>query len=160
MASTPAPPTTTPPPDSASKCNEDECSLPWCYCSKGGTKIPAGLDIDDTPQMVLIMIGNNVNISSSYLSSISHNQILVIEHFIDGAVNQNNFAYYRRIFKNLTNPNGCQVHGTFFLLHDYNNYHNIMDLRHDGHEMAVSSISDDKNLYLKNATAWTDELAG
>ena len=110
--------------------------------------------------MVLIMIGNNVNIYSSYLSSISHNQILVIEHFIDGAVNQNNFAYYRRIFKNLTNPNGCQVHGTFFLLHDYNNYHNIMDLRHDGHEMAVSSISDDKNLYLKNATAWTDELAG
>ena len=80
--------------------------------------------------------------------------------FIDGAVNQNNFAYYRRIFKNLTNPNGCQVHGTFFLLHDYNNYHNIMNLRHDGHEMAVSSISDDKNLYLKNSTAWTDELAG
>ena len=79
---------------------------------------------------------------------------------LDGAVNQNNFAYYRRIFKNLTNPNGCQVHGTFFLLHDYNNYHNIMDLRHDGHEMAVSSISDDKNLYLKNSTAWTDELAG
>ena len=75
-------------------------------------------------------------------------------------MNQNNFAYYKRLFKNLTNPNGCQVHGTFFLLHDYNNYHNIMELKHAGHEMAVSSISDDKSLYLKNYTAWTDELAG
>ena len=56
------------------------------------------------------------------------------------------------------------------------NYHDVMELRHLGHEMAVSSIrkvteagemfvtelhfSDDKNLYLKNYTAWTEELAG
>ena len=35
-----------------------------------------------------------------------------------------------------------------------------MELRHLGHEMAVSSVTDDKNLYLKNSSAWTDELAG
>ena len=44
------------------------------------------------------------------------------------------------MFKNLTNPNGCQAQGTFFLLHDYMNYHDVMSLREDGHEMAVSSI--------------------
>ena len=43
--------------------------------------------------------------------------------FSDGAVNQNNFPYYKRLFKNLTNPNGCGAQGTFFLLHDYTNYH-------------------------------------
>ena len=80
--------------------------------------------------------------------------------FADGAVNLNNYAYYKRLFKNLTNPNGCQAHGTFFTLHNYMNYHDIMSLRHDGHEMAVSSITDDKSLYLKNYTAWVDELAG
>ena len=36
----------------------------------------------------------------------------------------------------------------------------VMALRHLGHEMAVSSVTDDKNLYLKNSSAWTDELAG
>ena len=80
--------------------------------------------------------------------------------FEDGAVNLNNYAYYKRMFKNLTNPNGCQAHGTFFTLHNYMNYQDIMSLRHDGHEMAVSSITDDKSLYLKNYTAWVDELAG
>ena len=58
----------------------------------------------------------------------------------DGAINQNNFPYYKTLFKNLTNPNGCPAQGTFFLLHDYMNYHNVMELRHLGHEMAVSSI--------------------
>ena len=85
---------------------------------------------------------------------------LLNDCLLDGAVNQNNFAYYKRLFKNLTNPNGCQAYGTFFTLHNYMNYHDIMSLRHDGHEMAVSSISDDKSLYLKNSTAWTEELAG
>ena len=50
--------------------------------------------------------------------------------FLDGAVNLNNYAYYKRLFKNLTNPNGCQALGTFFTLHNYMNYHNIMSLRY------------------------------
>ena len=58
----------------------------------------------------------------------------------DGAINQNNFPYYNTMFKNLTNPNGCQAQGTFFLLHDYMNYQDVMSLREAGHEMAVSSI--------------------
>ena len=41
----------------AERCREEECSLPWCYCSRDGTNIPAGLQLEDTPQMVLVMIG-------------------------------------------------------------------------------------------------------
>ena len=57
VASTTPPPTTTPAPDTAERCREEECSLPWCYCSRDGTNIPAGLQLEDTPQMVLVMIG-------------------------------------------------------------------------------------------------------
>merc|ERR1719225_1870326 len=77
VASTAAPPTTTPSPDKAARCpradEAAECELPWCYCSRDGTSIPGGLALEDTPQMVLIML--------------------------DGAVNQNNFPYYKRLFK-------------------------------------------------------------
>lgn len=134
VASTPAPPTTPPPKNQAKKCNEEDCELPWCFCSKNGTVIPGNLLPEETPQMVLIML--------------------------DGAVNQNNYPTYRRLFRNRTNPNGCPVLGTFFLIHHYNNYRDIMALRHKGHEMAVSSITDDRNLYLKNSSAWTNELVG
>jgi len=75
-------------------------------------------------------------------------------------VNLNNYQRYKRLFRNRTNPNGCPALGTFFLIHEYNNYRDIMSLRHDGHEMAVSSISDDSGLYLKNYTAWTNEIVG
>ena len=130
LVSTPAPATTTPAPDTADKCDEDQCDLPWCYCSKHGTKIPGDLDVEDTPHMVMIMLGKSEIVLRCLLTSLlglqmSRTNLL----FIDGAVNQNNFPFYKRLFKNLTNPNGCKVHGTFILLHDYNNYHNIMELR-------------------------------
>lgn len=77
VATTPAPATTTPAPDTAEKCDEENCSLPWCFCSRvrcseycqpsqditniqDGTKIPGGLELEDTPQMVLIMIGESL----------------------------------------------------------------------------------------------------
>lgn len=64
-----------------------------------GTAAPGGLAVEDTPQMVLIMM--------------------------DGAINQNNFPLYRRVFRNRTNPGGCRALGTFFLMHDYANYHQV-----------------------------------
>ena len=64
-----------------------------------GTAAPGGLAVEDTPQMVLIMM--------------------------DGAINQNNFPLYRRVFRNRTNPGGCPALGTFFLMHDYANYHQV-----------------------------------
>lgn len=134
VATTPAPPSTTAPPDTSKKCDVSECILPWCYCSSDGTTIPGGLLAEEIPQMVLIMV--------------------------DGAVNQGNFPTYKRLFKGRTSANGCKVLGTFFLTHHYGDYANVESLRHDGHEVAVSSISDDKSLYLKNKTAWVNELVG
>ena len=32
-------------------------SVHRCYCSRDGTSIPGGLALEDTPQMVLIMLG-------------------------------------------------------------------------------------------------------
>ena len=89
-----------------------------CYCSRDGTSIPGDLALEDTPQMVLIMLGEA---ATSSLQPPASAAVTVI--FADGAVNQNNFPYYKRLFKNLTNPNGCAAQGTFFLLHDYTNYH-------------------------------------
>ena len=77
-----------------------------------------------------------------------------------GAVNQINYSSYKRLFRKRLNPNGCNILGTFFLTHNYANYHDIESLYHYGHEMAVSSISDDSGLHMRNYTAWTNELAG
>ena len=61
VPTTPAPPSTTPPPDTADKCQESQCSLPWCHCSRDGTKIPGDLELEQTPQMVMIMLGKVTN---------------------------------------------------------------------------------------------------
>jgi len=134
VASTPAPPSTTAPPDTSKKCDPEACELPWCYCSPTGSEIPGGLQLEETPQMVLIML--------------------------DGAVNQGNYPRYKRLFRNRTSANGCKTLGTFFLTHNYGNYENVEALRHYGHEMAISSITDDSSLYKKNTTAWVNELVG
>ncbi|XP_023346591.1 uncharacterized protein LOC111715488 [Eurytemora carolleeae] len=153
VTTTPAP-STTPPPDTANTCDISACQLPYCFCSSDGTQIPGGLNKEDIPQMVMLML--------------------------DGAVNTNNFDDYKKLFRERTNPNGCKVKGTFFITHHYSknskvggalrevicirarvhpNAH-IEVLKNDGHEIAVSSISDDSGLYLKNASSWIDELVG
>ena len=72
VASTAPPPTTTPSPDRAENCRVEQCELPWCYCDQDGTHIPAGLQLQDTPQMVLIMIGESRHLSTTcYLIDIS-----------------------------------------------------------------------------------------
>ncbi|KAH1026937.1 hypothetical protein HUJ05_000526 [Dendroctonus ponderosae] len=46
IASTPAP-ITEPPTDLAEKCNNEECQLPYCFCSKDGTVIPGNLEAEN-----------------------------------------------------------------------------------------------------------------
>jgi len=133
VTTTPAP-ITTESPDKANKCDPNLCELPYCFCSEDGTKIPNNLKKEEIPQIVMLML--------------------------DGAVNQNNFDDYKDLFRGRKNPDGCRIKGTFFLTHHYSNYQQIMSLKHDGHEMAVSSITEDTDLYLKNATAWKNELEG
>jgi hypothetical protein len=133
IVTTPAP-STTEHPDKAEKCDTSACELPYCHCSSDGTQIPGGLDRDETPQMVMIML--------------------------DGAINDNNFLSYSRLFKDRKNPNGCNIKGTFFLTHHYSNYQQVQELNEDGHEFAISSITDDGNLAEKNSTAWINEIVG
>lgn len=60
----------------------------------------------------------------------------------DGAVNLNNFDYYKKVFNGKRyNPNGCEIRGTFFISHEYSNYQMIQELAHDGHEIGTETIS-------------------
>ena len=38
-------------------------------------------------------------------------------------------------------PDVCPLRGTFFVKHDYNNYHNVETLYSMGNEIAVSAVS-------------------
>ncbi|XP_045480332.1 chitin deacetylase 1 [Harmonia axyridis] len=134
IATTPAA-ITEPPTDLAVKCNPAECELPYCYCSKDGTQIPGGLQADDIPQMILLTF--------------------------DGAVNLNNFEHYQKVFnKKRQNPNGCDIKGTFFISHEYSNYHMIQTLASVGHEMATETISLQTGLQDKGYEEWVGEMVG
>jgi hypothetical protein len=66
----------------------------------------------------------------------------IIMMTFDGAVNLNNFDHYQRVFTHdRKNPNGCPIRGTFFVSHEYSNYNMILQLAHDGHEIATETIS-------------------
>ncbi|KAI4463980.1 chitin deacetylase-like 4 [Holotrichia oblita] len=134
IASTPAP-ITEPPADLAKKCNPAECDLPYCFCSKDGTLIPGGLEPEDVPQMILMTF--------------------------DGAVNLNNYDHYRKVFnRKRLNPNGCAIKGTFFISHEYSNYHMIQQLANDGHEIATETVSLQQGLQDKGYEEWIGEMIG
>ena len=60
----------------------------------------------------------------------------------DDAVNFENWDLYERIFrKERTNPNGCRIHATFYVSHEYTNYQYVQKLWNNGHEIAVHSIT-------------------
>ncbi|XP_063236003.1 chitin deacetylase 1 [Bacillus rossius redtenbacheri] len=134
IASTPAP-ITEEPLDLAKKCDPSTCVLPYCFCSKDGTLIPGGLDPEETPQMILITF--------------------------DGAVNLNNFDHYQRVFSNdRRNPNGCEIRGTFFISHEYGNYHMIQQLAYKGHEIGTETITLQQSLQDKGYEEWVGEMIG
>ncbi|XP_046388166.1 chitin deacetylase 1 [Ischnura elegans] len=135
IITTPAP-STEPPLDLAKKCDTAACSLPYCFCSKDGTQIPGGLDPEDTPQMILLTF--------------------------DGAINHNNFDVYQKVFQKegRTNPNGCKIRGTFFIAHEYSNYHMIQQIAHENHEIATETISLQRGLEDKGYEEWVGEMIG
>ena len=76
----------------------------------------------------------------------------------DGAVNTNNYPLYETLLRipinskssNSSNStsskasastNVCPLRGTFFVKHDYNNYHNVQQLYALGNEIAVSAVT-------------------
>jgi len=127
-------------PNAAPICDPYNCTLPDCFCSSDGTLIPGGLNPSDVPQMITITF--------------------------DDAVNDENWDLYQnRLFpKTAKNPNGCPIHGTFFISHQYTNYAQVQKLSNQGHEIAVHSITHrgPERWWGINATIedWFDEMVG
>jgi len=64
----------------------------------------------------------------------------------DGAVNTNNFVLYETLLRSPifnSSSKECPLRGTFFVKHDYNNYHNVEQLYAMGNEIAVSTVTGD-----------------
>jgi len=127
-------------PNAAPPCDYSNCTLPDCFCSSDGTKIPGGVLPGDVPQMIVITF--------------------------DDAVNDENWSLYQdEIFPpTFKNPNGCPIHGTFYTSHQYTNYAMVQKLWNQGHEIAVHSITHrgPEEWWGKNATIedWFDEMVG
>ncbi|ENN82894.1 hypothetical protein YQE_00734, partial [Dendroctonus ponderosae] len=132
IASTPAP-ITEPPTDLAEKCNNKECQLPYCFCSKDGTCQLSFLK--QTPQMILLTF--------------------------DGAVNLQNYDHYKKVLNGKrTNPNGCPIKGTFYVSHEYSNYQMIQQLASEGNEIGTETISLQTGLQDKGYEEWVGEMIG
>jgi hypothetical protein len=65
----------------AARCDPSYCQLPSCHC--GGTDVPGGLSHEDIPQFVMLTF--------------------------DDAVNSLNKQFYKDLFNNRYNPNGCPI---------------------------------------------------
>uniref|UniRef100_T1IPI5 Chitin-binding type-2 domain-containing protein n=1 Tax=Strigamia maritima TaxID=126957 RepID=T1IPI5_STRMM len=125
-------------PYNVKKCDLSACNLPDCFCSVDGTRIPGGLSREEVPQMIMLMFS--------------------------GAVNLLNYPQYNAVLgRNRTNPNGCPIGATFFMSHEYTNYHYVSKLHSEGHEIAVNSISRSKpeSLWYRGSYEnWTLEMVG
>ncbi|XP_040580421.1 chitin deacetylase 1 [Lepeophtheirus salmonis] len=114
--------------EAADKCDPEKCALPYCYCSKDGTKAPT----ENPPQIILLML--------------------------EGAVNQNNYFHYVKLLNHTQRDTNCKIKATFFLRHEYSNYRQIQQLYADGNELALSSMTSTTSLQNENATTWRTEL--
>ncbi|KAG7174655.1 Very low-density lipoprotein receptor-like 2 [Homarus americanus] len=109
-------------PNRADVCDPRTCQ--WdqgCFCSVDGTLIPGGLTVDQTPQMITITF--------------------------TGAINERNFRIFQDIFKDTVKHKGneCTPKGTFFVSHAFTNYSAVQELHRVGHEIGVSSITNNDN---------------
>ena len=101
-----------------------------CFCSADGTRIPGDLLPNQSPQMILITF--------------------------TGAVTEENAKIYQDIFRSATKNKGndCTAKGTFFVSHAFTNYSGVQELHRLGHEIAVSSVTNnaDKNYWTSLTT--------
>lgn len=104
-------------PNAAEPCDLSLCILPECFCSKDGTQIPGRLEPNQIPQMIILTF--------------------------DDAINFENWdLYLTKIFTpNRKNPNGCPIKATFYVSHQYTDYHHVQKMWNDGHEIGIHSIT-------------------
>ncbi|CAH1376199.1 unnamed protein product [Tenebrio molitor] len=126
-------------PNAAPPCDPSTCALPHCFCSPNGAQIPGNLEPSQTPQMIVLTF--------------------------DDAINYENWELYDKVLlNNWKNPNGCSIKATFFVSHQFNNYHQTQKLWNEGHEVAVHSVTHraPEEWWSLNATVedWFDEMVG
>lgn len=127
-------------PNGAETCDPKKCL--WrqgCFCSVDGTRIPGDLEVSKTPQMITITF--------------------------TGAVNERNFRTFQEIFKGNVKHKGndCTAKATFFVSHAFTNYSAVQELHRLGHEIGVSSITNNPNpRYWSNLTVeeYSQEMDG
>lgn len=101
---------------STSECNSKNCVLPLCKCSN--TERPGKIEFDETPMMIAITFNGILN--SNYMKN--------IKKILDP------------IYKN---PNGCPIHGTFFVSDKGNgttDYCVVQSLFNNNNEISVGSV--------------------
>ena len=99
----------------AQPCDESKCKLPNCRCAS--TVIPGGLQVNETPQIVMFS-------------------------FDDALRDQDYTTYFKPIFHNRKNPNGCPIRLTYFVSHNYTDYALVENANHvDGAEIADHSVT-------------------
>ncbi|KAJ8973861.1 hypothetical protein NQ317_016873 [Molorchus minor] len=116
-------------------------------------RCPSGLYFDDISKFCTFK-------NEARCGPIATNSQMILLTF-DGAVNLNNYDHYRKVFNHKRfNPNGCEIKGTFFISHEYSNYHMIQELASEGHEMATETISLQSGLEDKGYEEWVGEMVG
>jgi len=116
-------------------CNDNNCNLPDCFCS--GYQPPAGMSPSSIPQFIMISF--------------------------NGAINENNYEEYSKIFHNeRLNPNGCPIRGTFFVTQEWNDNWLTQNLYAAGHEIADHSVTLEALQPYKKADIdrWVKEIGG
>ena len=73
----------------------------------------------------------------------------------EGAINSEYINYYRPVFTDVINPNGCAARGTFFIQDSGTDYNLVRLLRTEGHEIGVHSV-DGKTP--GSSTEWIDGI--
>lgn len=58
----------------------------------------------------------------------------------DDAINDDNWELYNDLL-GYRNPNNCPIGATFFVSHQFNNYHYTQKLWNEGHEIAIHSVT-------------------
>ncbi|CAN7986912.1 unnamed protein product [Ixodes hexagonus] len=118
-------------------CEPEECKgSDNCVCAS--TLPPSNLTVSEMPQFVTLAF--------------------------DGAVNSANMPFYRELLaptKRKNKRSGCNIRATFFLNYEYVDYPSVHELHHNGHEIALRSISDSSNMnYWKNLSSkgWKAEI--
>ena len=142
------------------KCDTEACQLPYCFCTRSGDVGPLGSDdvtpIEKVPQVKKCM-SIYVYIVMTFYSN--HLALQIVSLMFDGAINTNNFGLYKSLLSITRNNNSqeCSVRGTFFMLHNYNNYHQTEYFFSKGHEIAISSVTGE-SLQYSNESEWRTEL--